>query len=490
MKPASSAVPGFLLALACLLALPMPAAAQEPPRDPHEKPNFIIFYADNLGYGDISPFGSELHDTPSLDQMAAEGTRFTHFYSTSGVCTPSRASLMTGSYPRRVNLHQSQTGGSVLRPVAPIGLHPDEVTLATMLSRTGYATAAIGKWHLGDQQPFLPTNHGFDYYHGVPYSDDMTRAVGQRLGHDWPQLPLMRNERVVEAPANRDMLTQKETDEALDFIEAHQDRPFFLYIPHAMPGSTREPFASPAFKGQSENGAWGDSIEELDWSAGMILEKLDELGLSENTLVIWTSDNGAPQRDPSIPQGSNEPLAGSGYTTAEGGMRVPMIARWPGQIPSGATNDELTTTMDLYVTFGKLAGAELPPDRTIDGKDITDLLFGTPGADTPYEAFYYYHGPQLQAVRSGPWKLYLSLEENVRTGEAQEMELYNVVEDPGETTNVIDRHSDLVTDIQVHAEEARAELGDLGREGSGQRQVGRVKQPTPREPCPWNRTCH
>jgi arylsulfatase A-like enzyme len=358
-----------------------------------------------------------------------------------------------------------------------------------MLKDAGYATAAIGKWHLGDQKPFLPTNHGFDYYHGVPYSDDMTRPVGQRLNRDWPELPLLRNDRVVEAPVDRDLLTQKETTEAIRFIENNQDRPFFLYIPHAMPGSTLHPFASPAFKGKSENGAFGDSIEELDWSAGMILEKLEELGLDENTLIIWTSDNGAPRRDPSIPQGSNEPLAGSGYTTAEGGMRVPMIARWPDNVPAGGVNDALTTTMDLYVTFGKLAGAELPSNRTIDGRDISDLLLGTPGAESPHETFYYYHGPQLQAVRSGPYKLFLSLEENVRTGEPQEEQLYNVVTDPGETKNVIDQHPQRVEEIRKYAEQARGELGDLGREGSGQRQVGRVNDPTPRVPCPWQGPC-
>ncbi len=453
-------------------------------RQPEDKPNFVVFYADNLGYGDIGPFGNEVHDTPNLDEMAREGTKFTHFYSTSGVCTPSRASLMTGSYPRRVNLHESDRGGSVLRPVAPIGLHPDEISLATLLGNAGYATAAIGKWHLGDQEPFLPTNHGFDYYHGVPYSDDMTRDVGQRLDRDWPELPLLRNEEVVEAPVDRNFLTQKETGEAIKFIKNNQDQPFFLYIPHAMPGSTLHPFASPAFKGQSENGAWGDSIEELDWSAGMILDTLEELGLSENTLVIWTSDNGAPKRDPSIPQGSNGPLAGSGYTTAEGGMRVPMIARWPGRVPAGAVNDELTTTMDLYVTFGKLAGAEIPSDRTIDGKDIRDLLFGKPGASSPYEAFYYYQGPQLQAVRSGPWKLYLSLEEEVKSEEPQKEQLYNVVTDPGEKRNVIEEHPRIVEKIRGYAEEARAELGDLGREGSGQRPVGRVNEPEPLTPCP------
>ena len=448
------------------------------------KPNIIIIFVDNLGYGDIEPFGSELHSTPNLTRMAEEGNKLTHFYVSAGVCTPSRASIMTGSYPRRVNLHVDSRGGNVLRPVEPIGLHPDEITIARMLKDAGYTTAAIGKWHLGDQDPFLPTRHGFDYYHGVPYSDDMTREVGQRTGRDWPELPLMRNETVIEQPVDRDFLTQKETAEAIRFIEENKNSPFFLYLPQAMPGSTIAPFASPAFKGKSKNGAWGDSVEELDWSAGMILKTLKRLGLEKNTLVIWTSDNGAPTegRDPSIGIGSNAPLAGSGYTTQEGGMRVPAIVWWPGVIPSGVTNEELATTMDLYVTLGKLAGAEIPQDRIIDGKDVFDLFLNKPGASTPHKAFYYYHGPQLQAVRSGPWKLYLPLDNNIRLNRPQEVKLYNVVTDPGETTNMADQHLDVVAQIKTFAEIAREDLGDVGREGTGQRPVGRVENPIPQMP--------
>ena len=449
-----------------------------------EKPNIIIIFVDNLGYGDIEPFGSELHRTPNLNRMADEGNKLTHFYVSAGVCTPSRASIMTGSYPRRVNLHVDSRGGNVLRPVEPIGLHPDEITIARILKDAGYTTAAIGKWHLGDQDPFLPTRHGFDYYHGVPYSDDMTRDVGQRIGRDWPELPLMRNETVIEQPVDRDFLTQKETAEAIRFIEENKEDPFFLYLPQAMPGSTTAPFASPAFRGKSKNGAWGDSVEELDWSAGMILKTLRRLGLENNTLVIWTSDNGAPTegRDPSLGVGSNAPLAGSGYTTQEGGMRVPAIVWWPGVVPPGATNEELATTMDLYVTLGNLAGAEIPQDRIIDGKDIFNLFLNKPGASTPHEAFYYFHGPQLQAVRSGPWKLYLSLENNMRLNRPQEVKLYNVVTDPGETNNVAEQHPDVIAQINTYAEVAREDLGDVGREGTGQRPVGRVENPTPRMP--------
>ena len=231
--------------------------------------------------------------------MAREGLKLTHFYATAGVCTPSRASLLTGAYAQRVGMHANPRDGQVLRPISPYGLHPDEITIAESLKPLGYATAVIGKWHLGDQPEFLPTRQGFDSFFGIPYSDDMTQAVGRRIGERmdgvrWPPLPLMENETVIEAPVDRNLLTRRFTQHALEFIEENRDRPFFLYLPHAMPGSTRSPFASKRFRGKSRNGPWGDSVEELDWSTGRILDKLVELELDRHTLVIWTSDNGAP----------------------------------------------------------------------------------------------------------------------------------------------------------------------------------------------------
>ena len=274
------------------------------------KPNFIIILCDNLGYGDIGCFGSTRHRTPHIDRMAEEGMRFTDFYATSGVCTPSRASLMTGCYPRRVNMHIAEDGRPVLSPVAKKGLHPKETTIAEVLKAQGYATACIGKWHLGDQLPFLPTRQGFDYYLGIPYSDDMT----QRAGRNWPPLPLMENEKVIEAPGGRNLLTRRYTEAKIKFIKTNREKPFFIYLPHAMPGSTKAPFASERFRGKSANGPWGDSIEELDWSTGEILRALKQLDLDEKTLVVWASDNGAPRRNP--PQGLNTPLAGWGFSTA------------------------------------------------------------------------------------------------------------------------------------------------------------------------------
>ncbi|HUG89446.1 MAG TPA: sulfatase [Planctomycetaceae bacterium] len=436
-----------------------------------------MILCDNLGYGDVGCFGSTKHRTPHLDRMAAEGRRFTSFYATSGVCTPSRASLLTGCYPRRVNLHVDEHGTAVLRPVSSKGLHPDEITIAEVLKQRGYATACVGKWHVGDQLPFLPTRQGFDEFFGVPYSDDMT----PREGRPGPPLPLMRGEAVVEAPVDRDTLTRRYTEEAIRFIERHRDRPFFVYLPQAMPGSTAQPFASERFRGRSQNGPYGDSVEELDWSTGEILAALERLGLDDRTLVLWTSDNGAPRRTP--PQGSNAPLGGWGYTTREGGMRVPMIVRWPGRVPAGTVCDDLATTMDLLPTFARLAGGEPPSDRRIDGHNIGPLLFGEPQARSPYRAFYYYHLDQLQAVRSGRWKLYVPLKArrtNLRDGRAATgPELFNLDTDLAETTNVAAEHADIIARLTALADEARADLGDEDRPGRNQRPAGFVENPRP-----------
>ncbi len=442
-----------------------------------ERPNFIVVFCDNLGYGDIGCFGSTLHRTPNIDRLAREGMRLTSFYVTSGVCTPSRASLMTGCYPRRVNLQVSGEGFPVLRPADHKGLNPRETTIAEVLRGQGYATAIVGKWHLGDQPPFLPTRQGFDYYFGIPYSDDMTATPdGSR-----PPLPLMENERVIEAPPDRNLLTRRYTEKVIEFITENRERPFFVYLPQAMPGSTQAPFASEPFRGKSANGPWGDSVEELDWSTGEIMAALKRLKLDRKTLVVWTSDNGAPRRNP--PQGSNLPLAGWGYTTSEGGQRVPCVVWWPGRIPAGASCDEVCSTMDLLPTFARLAGTQPPGDRILDGHDIWPLLSGRPGARSPYEAFYYYYLEQLQAVRSGPWKLYLPLEakwKNFRGDtEASPAALYDLDHDLQETTNLADRHPEVVRRLVQLAERARDDLGDVGRPGKNQRPAGWVEKPKP-----------
>lgn len=443
------------------------------------KPNIVFILCDNLGHGDIGCNGSKLHRTPNIDHLAAEGLRLTSFYSASGVCSPSRAALMTGCYPRRINLHVSGSGGAVLRPVDSRGLNPEEETLATVLKRAGYATACIGKWHLGDQPEFLPTRHGFDEYFGIPYSEDMTK---DKFPDTWPELPLMRGEKVIEAPVNRDLLTKRYTEAAVEFIVRHKDGSFFLYLPQAMPGSTPEAFASAAFKGKSANGLYGDSIEELDWSAGEILRALKENKLEENTLVVWTSDNGAVRRNP--PQGSNAPYQGWGYSTSEGGMRMPCILRWPGRVPAGAVCDELCTMMDFLPTFAKIAGAPLPA-RTIDGHDAAPLWFTNKPKRSAYDetGFFYYHMAQLQAVRAGDWKLYLPLEKKLAIGagkpQAAPLALYDVRRDVAEQHEVSATHAEVVAELTRLAEGARRTLGDQDRPGVEQRPAGRVEQPTP-----------
>jgi len=461
---------GLICAVECLVAVPV-LAAERPP-------NFVLISCDNLGYGDVGCFGSKKHRTPHIDRMAAEGVRFTSFYSTSGVCTPSRASLITACYPRRVGLDRTEPDNHVLRPISPNGLNPDEITIAEVLKKQGYATTCIGKWHLGDQLVFLPTRQGFDSYFGIPYSDDMTA----RPGKDWPPLPLMEDERVIEAPVDRNLLTKRYTEKVIDFMTRHKSQPFFVYLPHAMPGSTRAPFASSAFRGKSANGPWGDSVEEIDWSTGEILAALKRLQLDEQTLVIWTSDNGAPRRNP--PQGSNLPLAGWGYTTMEGGMRIPLIARWPGKIAAATTCKELATMMDFLPTFARLAGTKPPSDRIIDGHDIWPLLSGQAGAKSPYDVFYYYQINRLYALRSGQWKLHLPISDSTRNTRDRrpmnEQLLYDLESDIGESKNVAADHPDVVKRLLDLAERARQDLGDGDRPGKNVRPVGRFDHPEPR----------
>jgi len=437
-----------------------------------ERPNFIIILCDNLGYGDLGCYGSTVHCTLYVDQMAKEGMLLTSFYASSGVCTPSRASLMTGCYAQRVDMHISDKNGHVLRPVSAKGLNPNEVTLAEILQKQGYATACIGKWHLGDQPEFLPRNHGFDYFYGIPYSEDMTPHHTPA----WPPLPLIRNEEVVEAPVDLTGTTRRYLKEAMRFISENCDRPFFLYFAHHLPGSKRIPEVDPQFSGRSVNGRYGDSIEEIDFSVGQIIDALRKLDLHERTLMIFTSDNGTPQGH----GGSNAPLAGWGYSTMEGGMRVPCIVRWPGMVPAGTTCNELCTTMDLLPTFARLAETEPPKDRIIDGKNIWLLLTGEPDAESPYEVFYYYMVDQLQAVRSDKWKLYLPLKKLRGKRASRPMKLVDLSRDIGETTDLSQQHPEVVEKLLAWAEKACEDLGDLGRKSRGQRPAGFVQHPTPR----------
>ena len=434
-----------------------------------DKPNFVLIFVDDLGYADIGPFGSTLHRTPHLDRMAAEGRKLTSFYVSANVCTPSRSSLMTGSYPRRVGLDENEKGQWVLFPRNEEGLNPSEITVAEMLKDVGYDTALVGKWHLGDQKAFLPTRHGFDFYFGIPFSNDMGHD-SRRQPYNYPPLPLLRMEEVIEEEPDQRLITQRYTQEALDFIDRSKDGPFFLYLAHTMPHWPQ--YASENFAGKSKNGKWGDTVEEIDWSTGQIFAKLVELGIDDDTLVIFTSDNGGATRHGA----SNAPLRGSKGTTWEGGHRVCFVARWPGHVPGGTSSDAMALSVDILPTFAALAGGEVPSDRVIDGKDIRRILLGGESEPTPHVAYYYYFMTHLNAVRSGRWKLHVARQ----GGRAPDyepnpvLELYDLQSDIGETQNVAETYPQVVERLQALAEVARVDLGDGKSPGRNVRPPGVV----------------
>ena len=415
-----------------------------------KSPNFIIIFTDDQGFEDIGCFGSPKIKTPHLDKLAAEGRKFTSFYSANSVCSPSRASILTGCYPVRVSIP------GVLFPRHEIGLNPDEITIADLLKSKGYATSCIGKWHIGHKPKFLPTRQGFDSYYGIPYSNDMTidpeanlaadiklreGFTLERIRSEKPKkdfVPLMRNEEVIEYPCDQTTLTQRYTEEAVKFIEENKNKPFFLYLPHTMPHIPL--FASEKFKGKSERGLYGDTIEEIDWSVGEIMKSLRDNNLDENTLVIYTSDNG-PWKLKGGRGGSAHPLRGFKFQTYEGGMRVPCIMYWKGKVPAGSSCDEIAATIDLLPTIAGLSGAALPNDRAIDGKDIWPLIAGKKGAQTPHEIYFFYKGNKLESARQGKWKLR-------RSGKkSQPVELYDLASDISESKNLAKENEILVNEM-------------------------------------------
>jgi arylsulfatase A-like enzyme len=423
------------------------------------KPNIVVILVDDMGYSDIAPFGSKLNRTPNLDRMAAEGMKLTSFYA-APVCTPSRAQMMTGCYAKRVSMPL------VLFPLSKVGLSAKEHTVASLLKGQGYATMAIGKWHLGDQPEFLPIKRGFDHYFGLPYSNDMPR----------PPLPLIRDGNVIEAPANQDTLTARYTDEAVKFITTNKEQPFFLYFPHT---AVHVPlYPGEKFKGKSANGTYGDWVEEVDWSVGRVLDTLRELKLTERTFVLFTSDNG-PWLSKGKAGGVAGPLRGGKGSTWEGGMREPTIAWWPGRIAPGTACDAPMSEIDVLPTAVKLAGGTVPTDRKIDGKDIWPLLSGQT-KESPHDALFYFKNTTLQAVRSGPWKLAIATqdERQVKTAKQAVPRLYNLDADIGETTDVAAQHPDIVAKLQKFVAAMDADLGLTGS-GPGVRPPDRVENPQP-----------
>ncbi|MBI1347305.1 sulfatase-like hydrolase/transferase [bacterium] len=505
--PVANASPGNLclcrsLGLVCCLTLiiwlglfPQTCSAQ-----PQSRPNVILIYADDLGYGDITSQGAKGFQTPQINRLQKLGTRFTNFYVAQPVCTASRAALFTGCYSHRVGL------AGALNHTSQTGINPEEFLLSELFKANGYATAIYGKWHLGHQPPFLPTRNGFDEFFGIPYSND--NGPLHPVIRDIPSLPLYENERVIALDPDQSQFTKWLTERSVQFIERHREEPFFLYVPHIMPHVPI--FASDDYRGRTEHGLYGDVVEELDHGIGQIIDAVQAAGIAEKTWIIFASDNG-PFLSYGEHAGSSGVLREGKLTTFEGGVRVPCVMVWPGQIPAGRVCADPMMTIDLLPTMAKLLGTTLPA-TAIDGRDVWPVISGQKDVKSPHEALYFYSGNELHAVRSGPWKLHfpheyltvaaapgkngkpsnwenmkpLSITESGIRGIASRhgyrvetlgLSLFNLDEDPGETINVAAQHPDVVRLLTKLAETARQDLGDslTNRTGTGLRPVGKVE---------------
>lgn len=476
--------------LGLLATICSPAAAAIPAVS---APNVILILVDDLGYGDLGCYGSPINRTPHIDRLAREGTRFTDFYVSDSVCSPSRAALLTGCYSERVGMHVLTN-----KPGGARGLHPNEVTLAEVLKGAGYATACFGKWHLGDQYEFLPRSQGFDTFLGLPYSHDIappyidgTRKPaagsmdashaqrGESTMKDYPPLPVIRDYEVIEQQPNPALLADRWTDAALAFIESNRRHRFFVYLAHTdvhLPFHALEPD-----RRESRNGDFGAALIRLDRSVGRLLDKLRAWDLEQNTLVLFLSDNGTNSINPGQ---SNTPLRGAKTNSWEGGHRVPFIARWPNRIPAGTVIREPSLSMDLFPTVAQLAGAPVPQDRIIDGRDIWPLLAAIPGAKSPHETFYFYSRGRFDAVRWQNWKYYPAVhsEKTAMSGETHRdypPALYNLATDIAESRDVSRDHPEVVTRLKAYAQTAIRDLGDNRTKvaGAGVRPAGQAAKP-------------
>lgn len=474
----------FTILLFFVVGATVPANAQK-------QPNVVVIFMDDMGYGDPVSYGGGPYQTPNLDRLAAEGMRFTHFYAAQAVCSASRAALLTGCYPNRIGIH------GALFPESEIALNPDEETIAELLKAEGYRTGMVGKWHLGDDMPYLPLQNGFDEYLGLPYSNDMwpvnfdgTPAGGSKGKGRYPPLPLIEGNKTVKMIKTLDdqsTLTTLYTERACEFIRKNKKDPFFLYLAHSM---VHIPIAvSDKFRGKSGAGLFGDVMMEVDWSVGQVMKTLDDLRLSKNTLVIFTSDNG-PWRNFGNHAGNTGGLREGKGTSWEGGQRVPCIMRWPEKIPAGTICNKLASTIDLLPSLAGLCGAELP-GKEIDGLDISALMMGETEKEPRKEFAYYYHKNSLEAVRQGGWKLVLPhpsrtyLEDlpgydgfpGKTSTDTVELALYNLYTDPGESLDVQEKFPEVVKELQVLANKYRESLGDdlTGKEGNERRAPASVE---------------
>ncbi|NNC89086.1 MAG: sulfatase [Akkermansiaceae bacterium] len=469
---------GFLLGLstfACPAAEPANEEAARPAASPRaggsRLPNLVLIMTDDQGWADLGTFGATGFETPHLDRLAAEGVRFTNWYVPQAVCGASRAGLLTGCYPNRIGMLGAPG------PNSKRGIHAGEMLLSELVKQKGYATALVGKWHLGDHRKFLPLQHGFDEYFGLPYSNDMWPhhpgvrhlPMEKRLQR-WPHLPLIEGNEVVNPKVtgeDQKNLTTRYTEKALDFIRRRKAAPFFLYVAHSMPHVPL--YVSPKFEGKSKQGLYGDVIMEIDWSVGQILKALEDHGLEKDTIVLFTSDNG-PWLSYGNHAGSAGPLREGKGTAWEGGQRVPCIARWPGTIPAGTVCHQPAMHIDLFPTMAALIGAGLPA-HGVDGKDIRALFEQPATARSPHEAYYFFWGRALHAVRSGKWSLhfphaYRSLEgapgkdglpgpyRQLRTPLA----LFDLESDPGQATDVSGMHPDVTARLKALGERFAADL--------------------------------
>ena len=460
----------FVLLLVSFLAACAPDAQESSDAPFDRPPNFVIVFADDLGWGDLGSYGAPVIRTPHLDRMAAEGQRWTNFYVTASVCSPSRAGLLTGRLGVRSGLYGDRS--RVLFPDFVGGIQDEEITLAEALRDLGYATGMFGKWHLGDGPRYLPTRHGFDHWFGIPYSNDMMATLPREERRaafldpkiEYWDVPLIRSERdeageivteTLEQPADQTTITKRYAEEAVDFIRAHRDEPFFVYVPHSMPHVPL--FRAPEFEGHSDAGLYGDVIEEIDWSVGRILDTLEEEGIAGNTVVFFSSDNG-PWTAFRTQGGLAGPLREGKGMTWEGGMRVPGLFWWPGRIAPDVVTSEIGSASDLFATFLGLAGGAVPDDRPMDSLDLAPVLRGT--GEGPREEVPFYRGSELYAYRVGNFKAHFTTQGAYGlAGERTEHDpplLYDLALDPGEQWDVAADRPDVLADVTSRALQHRA----------------------------------